>query len=135
VKTAVDSNVLFDLLLPNPEFISTSGAALEAARQAGPLLVCEVVVAEIRSFFEDDASFFEFLSAADLQFSPVSLEVAIHAGRIWGERTARGSRTPRAVADYLIAAHAAAEAGRLLTRDADFQTLDVESLQVIIPGA
>lgn len=133
MKTAIDSNILFDLLLPNPEFIATSGAALEAARQAGPLLVCEVVVAEIRPFFADDASFLAFLSAADLQFSPVSLEAATRAGRIWGERTARGSRSSRAVADYLVAAHAQAEASRLLTRDADFQALDLEGLQVVFP--
>jgi len=135
VNTAVDSNILFDLLLPNPEFVATSGAALEAARQAGPLLICDVVVAEVRPFFADDATFQAFLGAADLQFSPVSLDVAIRAGRIWGERTARGSRSARAVADYLVAAHAQVQAGRLLTRDADFQSLGLDGLLVVVPGA
>jgi hypothetical protein len=32
VKTAVDSNILFDLLLPTPEFVATSGAAIRAGR-------------------------------------------------------------------------------------------------------
>ena len=31
-------------------------------------------------------------------------------------------------------AHDQTDAGRLLTRDTDLQTIDVESLQVIIPG-
>lgn len=132
---AVDSNILFDVLLPNPDFLMASTNALSEARAAGALLICEVVIAEIRPFLPDDSVLLLFMDSTGLRFSPISFAGAAVAGSLWAERT-RGAIDPRrAVADFLIAGHAMTEAGRLLTRDQEFLRLPLEDLQVIIPGA
>lgn len=45
--TAVDTNIFLDVLLPNEAFCDASAAALETAASAGPLVIYDVVYAEL----------------------------------------------------------------------------------------
>ncbi len=45
--TAIDTNILLDVLLPNPGFVEQSHEALETAAGVGSLIICDVVYAEL----------------------------------------------------------------------------------------
>ncbi len=49
--SAVDTSVLLDVFLPDPEFHDASLKALEMAGQEGLLLICEPVYAELAGQF------------------------------------------------------------------------------------
>ena len=140
MSTAVDSNVLFDILLADPEFSETSERALRACLRDGPVLVCPVVYAELAAAMPaDDVDRFlaDFQIALDA-FTTESLGAAGEAWRVYRDR--RGSQVqcaacgrrfavacPRCggsvawrqhlIPDFLIGAHAACQSHRLLTRD------------------
>lgn len=106
MKTAVDSNVLLDVLLPDPTFGPGSLVALEKAAAHGSLLVCEIVVAEVAGQFDrlDDAiAVFERTS---LKVVPTEMSTAYAAGKAWREYRRRGGRRDRVVADFMVGAHA-----------------------------
>jgi hypothetical protein len=51
MRTAVDSSVLLDVLGADPRFGARSREALRTAYDAGALVACEVVWAEVRAHF------------------------------------------------------------------------------------
>jgi hypothetical protein len=133
MKTAVDSNILLDVLLPDPIFGARSLAALEREAVHGSLLVCEIVVAEVAGQFgrlEDATAVFE---RASLQLLPTEMASAYAAGRAWCEYRRRGGRRDRVVADFLVGAHALLQADALLTRDRGYYVTYFPQLRLITP--
>jgi len=135
VKTAVDSSVLLDVLSADQQFGEASRHALRGAYDAGALVACDVVWAEVRAHFGDDSDFGRAVALLGVVFEPISAEAAKAAGRLWREASrAVGHGRARLVADFLIGAHAAVQADALLTRDRGFyrRYFDVD---IIEPGA
>ena len=116
MATAIDSSVLLDVLLADPQHAETSELALRKAAAAGGLIICEVVVAEIAPVLAG-ASIHEFLSDWQIKFVPSSLESAVLAGEMFRRYLERGGKRGRVVPDFLIAAHAQLHAEALLARD------------------
>lgn len=137
MKTAVDTSVLLDVLQGHPVFGEGSKRALQRAYDAGSLLACDVVWAELGAHFPDEEVFAEAARTLHLRFDPLLPEAAALAGRLWREsrRKAKGSRVPRdrVVADFLIGAHARHQADALLTRDGRFYRQRFAELRVIDP--
>ena len=125
--------MVFDLLTADPRFGPASREALGRAYQAGPLLACDVVWAELRAYFPDDEAFHQARGLVGLTFDPIGSEAAALAGALWG--AARSTRSPRThvVADYLIGAHARVQADALLTRDERFYRASFKGLKVLDP--
>ncbi len=65
----------------------------------------------------------------------MNLIAAVDAGVHWREHRRRGGGRDRVVADFLIGAHAAISADRLLTRDRGFYKDDFSSLAIVDPSA
>ena len=65
--TAIDTNVLLDVLAPNPEYFDRSVQALEEAARAGSMVVCDPVYAEASVHFQRQADCDQFLEENDIQ--------------------------------------------------------------------
>lgn len=86
--TAVDTNVLLDVLVPGATDQSASLQALERARTGG-LVVGEAVYAEIAAGFEDRAAVDLFLADTGIRFVRSSTDVLHTAGLAWSRYTRR----------------------------------------------
>ncbi|MBI2924898.1 MAG: type II toxin-antitoxin system VapC family toxin [Verrucomicrobia bacterium] len=114
--TAVDTSVLLDVLLNDPQHSGPSIAALRQAANEGSLVICETALAEIVPTLAP-ADVPQFLSDWNLTFTPSSQRSALLAGEMFRTYLKRGGKRGRVVPDFLIAAHAQHHAQRLLARD------------------
>lgn len=133
--TAVDTSVLLDILAPDPVFGLASGNAIRASMGEGSLVACEIVWAELVAHFASPAATREAMARLELEFSAVTEESALEAGRLWKEHRKRVGSRSRLVPDFLIGAHALHQADRLLSRDRGFYRAYFKRLSVFDPGA
>jgi hypothetical protein len=49
--SAIDTNILLDILIPNPKYLLKSKLLLENAVTKGALIICEIVYSELASQF------------------------------------------------------------------------------------
>ena len=131
--TAVDSSVLLDVLTADEQFGEASQRALGEAVQAGALIVCETVIAEIFPAMGSRTRVEKFLRECGLNFVPHTHESALLAGMHFQSYLERGGGRKRVVADFLIAAHAQTHAARLLARDRGYYRDYFKKLSVIEP--
>ena len=129
MATAADTNILLDVFIPDTDNSPESGELLRVARQHGPLLVCDVVYAELVLQFENRDALDAALHSVGATVSPIDTDIAYNAGLRWGQyRRAGGPRT-RILADFLIGAHAIATAETFLSRDRGFYSTYFPELQ------
>jgi predicted nucleic acid-binding protein len=134
VVTALDTSVILDVAIGDPVFGMRSRSALTEAAALGMVIICDVVLAETAAAFADDEEVRRLLDLLQIRYVPTTSEVAVAAGLEWGRYRARGGTRERIASDFIVAAHAAAEADQLLTRDSGFANLTVEGLRVIHPS-
>ena len=65
--SAVDTNVLLDILRPNPAFAERSAALIDRCGREGPLCLCEIVHAELSAHFGKYEDLDRFLGEVGIQ--------------------------------------------------------------------
>lgn len=133
--TAVDTNILIDILEGDIEFGAASAAALARAARDGALVACEAVWVEVATAYAPDADVADDLRVLGLRFLPMSEDAALRAAHAWAAYRRAGGARRRIAADFLIGGHAVCQADRLLTRDDGFHRKHFTGLQVEIPRA
>ncbi|OGO53588.1 MAG: hypothetical protein A2Z32_10550 [Chloroflexi bacterium RBG_16_69_14] len=133
--TAVDSNVLIDILGADPQFGRASLAAARRCRDEGILIACDAVWAEVVAAFADTAQTESSLARIPVDYSPIVKATATRAGMAWRAYRLRGGPRERLVTDFIVGAHANEQADRLLTRDRGFQRSAFEGLTIVDPTA
>jgi len=140
VITAVDTNILLDILIPDPQYKDTSRSYLERGMKEGALIICELVYSELSALLpkkKDLDRFLEDIGVALKSSTPDSLYKAGEAWREYLKRRGSGVQCPACgnkmritcnqcgqllsrkhiMSDFIIGAHASVLADILITRD------------------
>lgn len=131
---AVDTSVLIDIF-NGSERAEVSADALRVALEAGPVVVCDVVIAELCSAFVESNEVIETLERLGIQYSPIKLSAAVRAGEMQKRYRDRHGCYPRVLPDFLVGAHALVQCDALLTYDGDFVRDYFKGLRLIVPGS
>jgi predicted nucleic acid-binding protein len=158
VKTAVDTNVLLDVLAGDEAAAAAAGRALAEAARTGALAISPIVYAELAVAFEEPAILAAFLADTQIEveaLSPHALLLAAAAWRAYAKQRGQGVQCPHCgeqfephcprcgatvrwrqhiISDFLIGGHAHAQADTLLTRDRGCFSRYFPSLRVRAPG-
>lgn len=133
--TAIDTNVLLDILVPNEKFCDASVLALENAASDGSLVICDLVYAELCIHFNTQGECDGFLNGNEIRVEALSGGAHFLASRVWRTYRKQGGQRTRILADFLIGAHANVQASRLLSRDRGFYRKLFPKLSLIDPSA
>ena len=127
--TSVDTSVLLDVFASGSPHHAQSQAWLIDAYDRGAILVCDVVYAELVPAFGDRSSLDKALREINAAVSPIDTAIAYEAGLRWARYRQAGGPRERIIADFLIGAHALANADTFLTRDHGFYSSYFPELQ------
>lgn len=132
--TAIDTNILVDILEPDPVFGPLSKKMLSKCINEGSIVACDVVWSEIATvYYKNFNKLLESLKSINLEYSPLNKDSSLKAAEYWHKYRTKGGKRERIVADFLIGGHALIQADRLLTRDRGFYRKYFKGLAVIDP--
>jgi predicted nucleic acid-binding protein len=131
--TLVDSNVLIDILSHDPVWADWSDAAVQRIGAAGPLVINEVIYAEVSARYSSIEILERELPADYFQREHTPWPAAFLAGKAFVEYKRRGGRRRSPLPDFFIGAHAAVAGLRLLTRDPTRYRSYFPTLELIAP--
>ena len=130
---AVDAPVLVELLTDGPR-ADAAEACLRQCLSAGPVVVCDVALAEVCGSLRDGAEALAVLEDMSIRFSPLEAKSALRAGEMQRRYRQRNAGDARAAPDFLIGAHALLQCNGLITRDDRFFRDYFKGLKLIVPA-
>jgi predicted nucleic acid-binding protein len=132
MKVALDSSVLLTIF--NGEEGSESWLELLInARRKGRLCLCEIVYAEISPAFETRDALDSVLDRLGASLEPLRSEAAWRAGMTFRQYRRQGGPREFMIPDFLIAAHACAQADSLAVIDRGYLRSYFPDLDVLCP--
>ncbi len=132
---AIDSSVIVDLLSNNEATAEGAEMSLRQSLSIGPVVVCDVVLAEVTTALRDGAEALGVLEDMGIAYLPLESKSAVRAGEMQRRYRQRGGQRQRTVPDFIVGAHALLQCSALITRDADFFRDYFKGLKVIVPKA
>jgi predicted nucleic acid-binding protein len=131
--TLVDTNVLLDLVTNDAQWADWSIRQLDAAALKGPLLINDVVYAELSVRFAAIETLEEALNEAAISVAAMPRAALFLAGKVFQCYRAAGGTRTEVLPDLFIGAHAAAAGLPLLTRDAKRYRSYFPSVDLLTP--
>ena len=131
--TLIDTNVLLDLVTNDPAWANWSIRQLDAAALKGPLLINEVVYAELSVRFATVEALDSVVEEAGLTMAPIPRPALFLAGKAFATYRRRGGGRTGVLPDFFIGAQAAVADCDLLTRDPQRYQTYFPTLSLICP--
>jgi predicted nucleic acid-binding protein len=116
MRTAIDSSALLAIFGDESDGAAWLEVLMRARREC-PLVVCDVVFAEIAPAFPTEAQLRAALGKLGVQHEPISQAAAWRAGMTFRSYREAGGPREHLIPDFLIAAHAQVQADRLVSAD------------------
>lgn len=158
MKIAIDTNILFDILLPDPEYKDSSFSLIVEYSKKSKLIISEIVYAELASQFEEINILKAFFDDANIYLENTTskgLWIAARAWKDYNENRDKSLQCSRCgnqqiimceecnkiitakqhiISDFIIAGHAIEKAEKLITRDRGFYRKYFNDLKVDDPS-
>nr|WP_210313556.1 type II toxin-antitoxin system VapC family toxin [Rhodopseudomonas rhenobacensis] len=113
----VDTNVLIDILTADQGWRSWSATAIEKQSQRGPVVINEIVYAELSDRYSSQQHLDGVVEGLQLQFEWLPKAALYLAGQTFRNYRRAGGPRSSILADFFIGAHAVAAGLPILTRD------------------
>jgi predicted nucleic acid-binding protein len=132
--TLVDSNVLLDIVTDGEAWADWSQGQLEQAASVGPLVINDVIYAEISTRYSAVEDVDAMLRDLDIDVVAIPRPALFLAGKAYLRYRSAGGQRTGVLADFFIGAHAAVERRPLLTRDARRYRTYFPTVELITPS-
>jgi predicted nucleic acid-binding protein len=131
--TLVDTNVLLDLVTNDAKWADWSIRQLDAAALKGPLIIDDVVYAELSARFVAIETLDDILDEARITVAPIPRAALFLAGKAFQRYRAAGGTRTGVLPDFFIGAHASVAGVALLTRDAQRYRSYFPAINLVTP--
>lgn len=132
--TLVDTNVIFDILTNDPRWEPWSSRQLERAAVAGPLVINDVIYAEVSVRYQSVEALEDALAALGLRVMPMPRAGPFLAAKAFSRYRSRGGMRTGVLADFFIGAQAVVQDCTLLTRDVARFRDYFPTIRLIVPN-
>ena len=131
--TLVDANVLLAVLANDAQWARWSLAQLKSTAAAGPLIINDVIYAELSVRFDTMEALDEALATLRARIDPIPRHGLFLAAKAFRRYRERGGVRSGVLPDFFIGGHAAAAGCALLTRDRGRFREYFPGLRLIVP--
>jgi hypothetical protein len=131
--TLIDTNVLLDIVTADARWLSWSRSHLATAAIAGPLVINDIIYAEVSVRFESIDTLEAALTGLGVRLVPIPRAGLFLAGKAFRRYRGQGGTRTGVLADFFIGAHAVVQSCDLLTRDAGRYRSYFPSVRLIVP--
>ena len=131
--TLVDTNVLIDILTRDPRWETWSATTLRQLSGHGPLLINEIVYAELAGRYSTQQALDSIVESLDLQFEWLPKSALHLAGQTFTNYRRSGGTRSSILADFFIGAHAAVMHLPIVSRDTERYRTHFPDVELIAP--
>jgi predicted nucleic acid-binding protein len=132
--TLVDTNVLLDVVTNDQTWADWSIERLETVSLAGPLLINDVIYAELAVRYERIEDLDAFVEDAGLVLAALPRAALFLAGKVFTRYRRAGGSLTGVLPDFFIGAHAAVQQLPVLTRDVARYRTYFPTVELISPA-